>query len=73
MGKAVEEFRSMMNWEKEDKEKTIGDSASEDMNDLKKFSKSSQLLFTIEEATSTRVQTRKEPEVPLDLTKSKKG
>lgn len=52
MGKAVEGFRSMMNWEKGEKGKTIGDSAGEDMNDLKGFSKSSQLLFTIKEATS---------------------
>lgn len=52
MGKAVEGFRSMMNWEKGEKGKTIGDSAGEDMNDLKEFSKSSQLLFTIKEATS---------------------
>lgn len=41
-----------MNWEKGEKGKTIGDSAGEDMNDLKEFSKSSQLLFTIKEATS---------------------
>lgn len=41
-----------MNWEKGEKGKTIGDSAGEDMNDLKGFSKSSQLLFTIKEATS---------------------
>lgn len=41
-----------MNWEKGEKRKAIGDSAGEGMSDLKEFSKSNQLLFTIKEATS---------------------
>lgn len=57
----------MMNWEKEQKGKTIGDSAGEDMNGLKEFSKSTlevNYYLQSRKPQATRVQIRKEPEVP---------
>lgn len=56
-----------MNWEKEQKGKTIGDSAGEDMNGLKEFSKSTlevNYYLQSRKLQAPRVQIRKEPEVP---------